>query len=74
MSEVAKVTEIKAKADRLAKLTTQQDKIKGEIETLKAWFEMTAQEDLKDTKRKTIEYWGTGNTKVVVFCEGGGIL
>ena len=66
MPEVAKVTEIKAKADRLAKLTTQQDKIKGEIETLKAWFETKAQEDLKDTKRKTIEYWGTGNTKVVV--------
>lgn len=57
---------IKEKVDRLADLTAQFDVIKNEIDSLKAFFEEKAQSDLEDTKLKTIEYYGTGNKKVVV--------
>ena len=60
------MAEIKAKADRLVKLTNQQSVIKAEIDEIKAWFEKLATEDLKDTKKKTIDYWGSNNSKVVV--------
>ena len=63
MSDMA---EIKAKADRLVELTNQQSEIKAEIDEIKAWFEKLATDDLKDTKKKTIEYWGSNNSKVVV--------
>lgn len=58
--------EMKAKVDRLAELTRQMAAIKEEAETIKAWFEKQATDDLKDTKSKTMEYWGNGNSKVVV--------
>lgn len=58
--------EIKAKADRLVELTNQQSTIKVEIEEIKAWFEKLATDDLKDTKKKTIDYWGSNNSKIVV--------
>lgn len=60
------MTECKEKVDRLAELTRQAAKVKAEAEELKAEFEKQAQEDLKDTKRKTVEYWGSAGTKVVV--------
>ena len=63
MSDMA---EIKAKADRLVELTNQQTEIKAEIDEIKAWFEKLATDDLKDTKKKTIDYWGSNNSKVVV--------
>lgn len=46
------MAEIKAKADRLVKLTNQQSVIKAEIDEIKAWFEKLATDDLKDTKKK----------------------
>lgn len=58
--------EIKAKADRLAELTGKQSLIKTEMDEIKAWFENLAVNDLKDTKKKTIDYWGSSNSKVVV--------
>lgn len=60
------ITEIKEKVDRLVELTNQQGVIKAEIDEIKAWFEKIATDDLKDTKRKTIDYWGSNNSKVVV--------
>lgn len=60
------MTEVKAKADRLVELTSQQSEIKAEIDEIKAWFEKLATDDLKDTKKKTIDYWGSNNSKVVV--------
>lgn len=60
------MTEVKAKADRLVELTNQQSEIKAEIDEIKAWFEKLATDDLKDTKKKTIDYWGSNNSKVVV--------
>lgn len=60
------MAEIKAKSDRLVKLTNQQSVIKAEIDEIKAWFEKLATDDLKDTKKKTIDYWGSSNSKVVV--------
>lgn len=63
---MAEIAEIKAKADRLVELTNQQSKIKAEIDGIKAWFEKLATDDLKDTKKKTIDYWGSNNSKVVV--------
>ncbi len=58
--------ECKEKVDRLAELTRQAAKVKAEAEGLKAEFEKQAQEDLKDTKSKTVEYWGSAGAKVVV--------
>lgn len=58
--------EIKAKADRLVELTSQQSVIKAEIDEIKAWFEKLATDDLRDTKKKTIDYWGSNNAKVVI--------
>mgnify|MGYP000485516180 CR=1 FL=1 len=58
--------EVKEKVDRLVELTRQAAQIKGDIEELKAWFEKQGMEQLKDTKSKTMEYWGSENSKVVV--------
>ena len=58
--------EIKEKADRLVELTGQQSQIKAEIDEIKAWFEKLATDDLRDTKKKTVDYWGSNNSKVVV--------
>lgn len=57
---------MKEKVDRLAELNRQMAVIKGEAEQIKAWFEKQAVDDLRDTKNKTVEYWGNGNAKVVV--------
>ena len=51
--------EIREKADRLAQLVKKQAEIRSEAEELKAWFENQAVNDLKDTKKKTVEYWGS---------------
>lgn len=58
--------EIRAKADRLAELDIQQGAIRAEADEIKAWFEKLATDDLKDTKKKTIDYWGSNNSRVVV--------
>lgn len=58
--------EIKAKADRLVELTKAQSRVKAETDEIKAWFENMATGDLRDTKKKTIDYWGSNNSKVVV--------
>lgn len=56
---------IKAKADRLAELVADKDRIQTEMDAIKAWFENLATDDLKDTKKKTVEYWGN-NAKITV--------
>lgn len=63
---MADIAEIKAKADRLVELTELQKKIKAEADEIKAWFELIATDDLKDTKKKTIDYWGSNNSRIVV--------
>ena len=63
---MAAASEIKEKADRLAELARQAARVKAETEQLKAWFERQALEDLKDTKSKTMEYWGSQGARVVV--------
>ncbi len=52
--------------DEYAELTRQQTAIKGCLEALKARFEKQAMADLKDTKRKSAVYWGSGQNRVVV--------
>lgn len=59
-------SKLKEKVDRLAELNRQMAEIRSEVEELKAWFEKEAVEDLRDTKNKTVEYWGNGSSKVVV--------
>lgn len=63
---MANIVEIKLKANRLAELTSQQSRIRAEVDEIKAWFESLATNDLKDTKKKTVEYWGSDNAKVMV--------
>lgn len=67
---MADVAEVKRKVDRLVELTREQQCIKQEMDELKAFFENQATDDLKDTKKKTIEYWGSHNTKIVVSNSG----
>ncbi len=63
---IAERDEIREKADRLVELVNQQSEIKAEMDGIKAWFEKLATNDLKDTKKKTIDYWGSNSSKVVV--------
>lgn len=56
---------IKEAVDRYAELQETLDVSKKELDSLKAFFEMKAEQDLEDTKFKTVEYWGT-NSKIVV--------
>ena len=63
---MADMLEIKQKADRLTTLTLTIAQLKSEMEEIKAWFEKLATEDLKDTKRKTVEYWGSNNSRIAV--------
>ncbi len=58
--------EIRKKVDRLAELATHQEAIKKEAGAIKAWFETNAVDDLRDTKMKMVEYWGSRNAKVTV--------
>jgi hypothetical protein len=58
--------DVKEKVDELARLTAVQEQTKAAIDSLKAWFEIRATDDLKDTKKKTAEYWGSGNARVTV--------
>ncbi len=63
---MARMDESREKTDRLVELTAQKDQIQAELDGIKAWFENVATEDLKDTKNKTAEYWGSSNARVVV--------
>ena len=45
--------EVKKKVDRLTELDHQMAAVKSEMETIKAWFEKQATDDLRDTKNKT---------------------
>ena len=58
--------QLRAEVDEFAALTQQADAIKERLETLKAHFEKRAVEDLKDTKMKSVSYWGSSNCRVVV--------
>lgn len=58
--------EIKAKVDEYAGLSAKQAETKSRMDELKGFFEALATEDLKDTKLKTVAYWGSNNAKVVV--------
>ena len=57
---------IREKVDRLAELSAQQESMKREADAIKAWFEANATDALKDSKEKTVEYWGSRNAKVTV--------
>lgn len=54
------------RVDRYAELSAQMEGLKAQLDEMKGFFESQAQNDLKDSKEKTIEYYGTGNNKVVV--------
>ena len=58
--------QLRAEVDEYAILTRQAEAIKERMETLKAHFEKRAVEDLKDTKAKSVSYWGSGNCRGVV--------
>lgn len=62
----AEMDEIRSKVDRYAELAKQSDEVKKELEQLKGFFEQAAEDDLKDTKNKTVEYYGTFNNKIIV--------
>ena len=52
--------EVKKKVDRLAELDRQMVAVKGEMETIKAWFEKQATDDLRDTnigEAKIPKWW-----------------
>ena len=46
--------EVKKKVDRLTELDHQMAAVKSEMETIKAWFEKQATDDLRDTKNKNL--------------------
>lgn len=56
---------VKQAVDRYAQLQATIDESKKELDSLKSFFESKAEQELEDTKLKTIEYWGT-NSKIVV--------
>ncbi|BFL06969.1 hypothetical protein [Thomasclavelia ramosa] len=56
---------VKQAVDRYAQLQATIDASKKELDSLKVFFESKAEQELEDTKLKTIEYWGT-NSKIVV--------
>lgn len=56
---------VKQAVDHYAQLQATIDESKKELDSLKAFFESKAEQELEDTKLKTIEYWGT-NSKIVV--------
>lgn len=54
------------RVDHYAELSAQMEGLKAQLDEMKGFFESQAQNDLKDSKEKTIEYYGTGKNKVVV--------
>ncbi len=58
--------EIRKQVDRYADLTRQQEEIKAQIAELKAYFESLGINALKDTKLKSIDFWGTNNSHATV--------
>ena len=56
---------IRDKVDRYAVLQTIIENSKKEQDSLKSFFETQAEEDLENTKLKTVEYWGS-KSKIVV--------
>ena len=60
------MNEIAQKVNRYQELVRQEKEIKNEIAQLKGYFETTASEELKNTKFKTISYWGDNNAKVTI--------
>lgn len=59
-------TEIRAKADELAALSSEVSMINLKIADLKGYFQRLAIIELKDKKLKTVEYWGNENVKITV--------
>lgn len=60
------ITEIQKKVDALAEITREMEALKVEAEELKTFFEKDAADRLKDSKEKSVTYWGSENAKVVV--------
>lgn len=54
------------KVHELCLLTAEIQVKKSRVEELKAFFEAEATECLKNTKKKTMEFWGVGKEKIVV--------
>lgn len=63
-------TEIRAKADELAALSSEVSMINLKIADLKGYFQRLATEQLMNKKLKTIEYWGNQNVKITVSNSG----
>lgn len=59
-------TEIQKKVDALAEITREMEALKVEAEELKTFFEKDATDRLKDSKEKSVTYWGSDKAKVVV--------
>lgn len=57
--------QLRADVDEYAALLQQSEIIKTRMESLKASFERRAVHDLKDTKLKSVSYWGS-NCRVIV--------
>lgn len=57
---------VRQDVDTYARLSQQATQIKAEMDAIKARIERRAVHDLRDTKRKTAEYWGTNNARVTV--------
>lgn len=57
--------QLRAEVDEFAALSPTPSH-QGALEILKAHFEKRAVEDLKDTKMKSVSYWGSSNCRVVV--------
>lgn len=57
---------IREAVDRYAELQAQIEGAKLELDGIKAYIETQAEADLEDTKMKTVEYYGSHGSKVVV--------
>lgn len=64
--EELEAEQLRKNVDEYAELTKRAAEIKERMDYLKAYFEKRAVNDLKDTKLKSITYWGNKNCKVLV--------
>lgn len=62
---MALINEIVTKADRLVEIKSDIDKLKKEQSEIEGFFLKLSDQDLKDTKLKTVSYFGTGKNKVI---------
>lgn len=64
--EELEAEQLRRNVDEYAELTKRAAEIKERMDYLKAYFEKSAVNDLKDTKLKSTTYWGNKNCKVLV--------